>query len=74
MLNVKKIKDIREDHDITQQKMADILGVKRSTYSLWEIGISTIPLKNLCDFVDYFQKDENRKRLISNGCSKITWC
>ena len=55
MLNVKKIKDIREDHDITQQKMADILGVKRSTYSLWEIGISTIPLKNLCDFVDYFE-------------------
>ena len=34
--------------------MAKILGVNRSTYSLWELGINIIPLKSLCDFADYF--------------------
>lgn len=48
------LKDIRDDYGINQETMAKILGVKRSTYSLWELGINIIPLKNLCDFADYF--------------------
>ena len=54
MINLSKLKDIREDNDISQEEMAKILGVNRSTYSLWELGINIIPLKNLCDFADYF--------------------
>lgn len=54
MINFQKLKDIREDNDINQEQMAKILGVPRSTYSMWEIGISIIPLKHLCDFADYF--------------------
>lgn len=54
MISFKRLKDIREDNDINQTKMAEILNVKRSTYSLWELGINIIPLKNLCDFADYF--------------------
>ena len=53
MINLSKLKDIREDNDISQEEMAKILGVNRSTYSLWELGINTIPLKNLCDFAKY---------------------
>ena len=48
------LKDIREDHDLTQEKMAEILGVKRSTYSLWELGINIIPIDDLSNFADYF--------------------
>lgn len=54
MIDFKRLNDIREDNDLSQQDMADILKVKRSTYSLWEIGINIIPLKNLSDFADYF--------------------
>ena len=54
MINFQKLKDIREDNDINQEQMSKILGVPRSTYSMWEIGISIIPLKHLCDFADYF--------------------
>lgn len=54
MVDVTRLKDIREDHDISQEKMAEILEVNRSAYSLWEIGINIIPLKILCDFADYF--------------------
>lgn len=54
MIDFQRLKDIREDNDINQEKMSEILGVNRSTYSLWELGINIIPLKSLCDFADYF--------------------
>ena len=54
MLDVQKLKDIREDHDLSQKDMANILKVNRSTYSLWELGINIIPIKYLSMFADYF--------------------
>ena len=54
MIYFNRLKDIREDNDINQEKMSEILGINRSTYSLWELGINIIPLKSLCDFADYF--------------------
>ena len=53
MLN--RLKDIREDNDLTQKQLADILKVKRSTYSLWELGTNIIPLKYLIDLSNYFK-------------------
>ncbi|MBR1414216.1 MAG: helix-turn-helix transcriptional regulator [Bacilli bacterium] len=54
MVSFERLKYIREDNDITQAQMAEILNVKRSTYSLWELGINIIPLKYLSLFADYF--------------------
>lgn len=80
MINFAKMKDIREDHDITQKDMANILGVKRSTYSLWELGINIIPIKYLSDFADYFNysidyvlgltNTKSRNNLIKGFCLK----
>lgn len=54
MISFKRIRDIREDNDLTQKQMAEILGVKRSAYSLWELGINIIPIRKLVIFADYF--------------------
>jgi len=54
MINFQRLKDIREDKDISQEQIADILKINRSTYSLWELGINIIPLEYLCLFADYF--------------------
>lgn len=54
MINTTRIKDIREDKDIPQKEMAKILNVNRSTYSMWEIGLSLMPLYKLCEFSKYF--------------------
>lgn len=54
MIDVEKLKGIREDHDLSQKDMANILNVNRSTYSLWELGINIIPIRYLSLFADYF--------------------
>jgi len=54
MIDITRLKDIREDNDLSQEKMAQILHVKRSAYSLWELGISIIPFNHLYDFASYF--------------------
>ena len=54
MISFKRIRDIREDNDLSQKDVALILGVKRSAYSLWELGINIIPIRKLVTFADYF--------------------
>ncbi len=54
MIDIERLKNIREDHDLSQKEMANILNVNRSTYSLWELGINIIPIKYLSKFADYF--------------------
>lgn len=38
-----RLRDLREDHDLTQQNVADHLGMKQSQYSRYERGIRDIP-------------------------------
>ena len=58
---VKKIRDLREDHDKTQQEIADYLGTSQTMYARYERGANELPihhLMKLCDFygvsADYF--------------------
>lgn len=53
-MDITRLREIREDNDLTQPQMSNILGVKRAAYSLWELGINTIPTDNLFDFANYF--------------------
>ena len=71
MINFSKMRDIREDHDMTQKDMASILGVNRSTYSLWELGINIIPIKHLCDFADYFNYTIDYVLGLTNSKTKV---
>ena len=43
-MNTEKIKNIREELEITQKDIAKVLGCTRAAYSLWEINKNTIPL------------------------------
>lgn len=44
MIEYKRIKDLREDNDYTQDYVAEYLKVNRSSYANWENGDNTIPL------------------------------
>ena len=38
-----RLRDLREDHDLTQQQVADYLGMKQPQYSRYERGLRDIP-------------------------------
>lgn len=37
-----RIKDLREDHDYTQQKVADMIGITQRKYSYLETGVQQL--------------------------------
>ena len=39
-----RIRDLREDHDLTQQQVADYLNIRQNTYSQYETGSRQIPM------------------------------
>lgn len=49
----KRIRDLREDKDMTQQQMADILHINRRTYSAYENGINSMTPETLCKIADF---------------------
>ena len=42
-----RIREIREDHALTQQKVADLLHIGQRTYSDYESGKTRIPIDNI---------------------------
>ena len=49
-----RIKNLREDADLTQQQIADKLFINRRTYSSYEIGIRGIPTEILSAIADIY--------------------
>lgn len=42
-MTYRRIRDLREDSDLTQTQMAQVLDCHQQTYSLYELGQQTIP-------------------------------
>lgn len=49
-----RIKDLREDHDLTQQAVADILGTSQTMYARYERYANEIPLRHLVALAKYY--------------------
>ena len=47
MHKYQRIRDMREDNDMTQAAVAAVLGVSRQQYARWESGANEIPLHKL---------------------------
>ena len=43
----RRLRDLREDHDKTQQQIADILGTSQTMYARYERGASELPIRHL---------------------------
>ncbi len=50
----RRLKDLREDHDLRQTDIAEILGIKQTVYSRYERGFQTIPIEHLIKLADYY--------------------
>ena len=50
----RRLRDLREDHDKTQQQIADILGTSQTMYACYERGANELPLRHLLVLADYY--------------------
>ena len=65
-----RIKNLREDNDLMQKEIANVLGITQQQYSLYERGIRDIPIDlliKLADFykisIDYLVNRTNKKNI-----------
>ena len=54
MMYLKRLEDLRIDHDLTQQDIADILFCKREVYRRYEKGIRELPLSYAIKLAEYY--------------------
>jgi len=49
-----RIRDLREDRDLKQKHLAELLNVHQSTYSDYELGRLNIPVSALNTLADFY--------------------
>lgn len=49
-----RIRDLREDHDLTQTQVAKVLNMSQTGYSQYEIGKNDVPTKILIKLSEYY--------------------
>jgi transcriptional regulator with XRE-family HTH domain len=52
---IKRIRDLREDHDKTQKEIADMLGTSQTMYARYERGANELPLRHLVKLCHYYR-------------------
>ena len=53
-MKFKRIRDLREDHDMLQKDIAKILDISQQYYSEYESGKRTIPIIHLINLAKYY--------------------
>ena len=54
MKYIKRIRDLREDHDKTQTEIAEILGTSQTMYARYERGANELPIHHLITLCEYY--------------------
>ncbi len=50
----RRLRDMREDHDLKQSDVAKYLGIAQTVYSRYERGYQTIPVEHLLKLADFY--------------------
>ncbi|MBR2012961.1 MAG: helix-turn-helix transcriptional regulator [Clostridia bacterium] len=48
------LRNLREDHDLTQQQIADILGTSQTMVARYERGANEMPIRHLITLCKYY--------------------
>ena len=51
----RRIRDLREDHDLTQQQVAEILGTSQTMYARYERGANELPIRHLIRLAELYE-------------------
>lgn len=68
---IERIRELREDNDLTQKQVAEVLGTSQTMYARYERGANELPIRHLvtlcqfynvpADFLLGLQQDKKRK-------------
>lgn len=53
-MNINRLREIREDKDLTQKELASILKISQQQYNKYELGINSIPIEKLNILANYY--------------------
>lgn len=53
-MNQNRLKDLREDHDYTQQQIADAIGITQRKYSYIETGVQQLTAEMLVPLARFY--------------------
>ena len=51
----RRLRDLREDHDLTQKEIAAVLGIDQRVYSNYETGKREIPTRFIIELARYYK-------------------
>lgn len=52
---LRRLRDLREDNDLSQTAVANLLHIQQTVYSRYERGFQTIPLEHLVTLADHYE-------------------
>lgn len=55
MKYIKKIRDLREDNDLTQAQVAKLLGTSQTMYARYERGANELPIHHLIKLCEIYK-------------------
>ncbi|WP_371747604.1 helix-turn-helix domain-containing protein [Terribacillus sp. DMT04] len=55
IVKLKRLYELRKNHDLTQDAVAELLGVGRTTYAMYEQGNREMDYTSLLKVADYYQ-------------------
>lgn len=53
-MKYRRIRDLREDHDLTQAESADYLNISQRAYSYYELGERSVPIEVFIKLANYY--------------------
>ena len=53
-MTIRRIRDLREDHDYTQTELAEYLHISQAAYSHYETGDRSVPLEVLIQIARFY--------------------
>ena len=54
-MNLIRLRGLREDNDLTQSQIADILGTSQTMYARYERGANEMPIRHLITICKFFK-------------------
>lgn len=66
-----RLKDLREDNDLTQKQVGEIIKTSQKQYSRWETGEREIPFHNIIKLAQFYDVTIDYIAGITNECKPL---